>query len=117
MKKLAIALLLILGCSVSYAQSNLSIEKLWSLGRVAYQGISNDGATLYYSVSVPNIAENKSKTTNYAIPLIGGKAIEIATIPGKVEISIEKGGDNTKVSPDGALSTPFCIISPLASIN
>ena len=101
MKKLAIASLLIIGCSISYAQSNLSIEKLWSLGRVAYQGISQDGATLYYSVSIPNIAENKSKTTTYAISLSGGKATEINTIPGKIDITIEKGGDNTKVSPDG----------------
>ncbi|MCC7028868.1 MAG: S9 family peptidase [Chitinophagaceae bacterium] len=85
----------------AFSQSLLTIEKLWSLGRVNYQGVSKDATTLYYSVSVPDIAENKNKTTYYAISLSGGKAKLIDAIPGSINIKTESQSENVKVSPDG----------------
>lgn len=85
----------------AFSQSLLTIEKLWSLGRVNYQGVSKDATTLYYSVSVPDIVENKNKTTYYAIPLSGGKAKLIDAIPGSINIKTESQSENVKVSPDG----------------
>jgi dipeptidyl aminopeptidase/acylaminoacyl peptidase len=84
-----------------FTQSLLTIEKLWSLGRVNYQGSSKDGATVYYSVSVPDINENKNKTTFYAIPLNGGKAKLIDAVPDRINIKTENNSENVKCSPDG----------------
>jgi dipeptidyl aminopeptidase/acylaminoacyl peptidase len=101
MKKWVLSILLLANYSFVEAQLNLTIEKLWSLGRVSYQGASKDGATIYYSVSIPDINENKNKTKFYSIPLQGGKAMEIPEVPNQTNVTIDKGGYNVKVSPDG----------------
>lgn len=101
MHKIISAFFLLLLSNIACAQSALTIEKLWSLGRVSYQTLSKDGATIYFSVSTPDINENKSKTTYFAIPFNGGKASEINALPNQVNITIANGGDNIKVSPDG----------------
>ncbi len=85
----------------SNAQQKLSIEKLWNLGRVAYQGMSNDKNTLYYSVSIPNIEENKNNTQFYSIPINGGSATEIKNIPNEPNIKTASDADNIKLSPNG----------------
>lgn len=101
MKNIAFTFLLTMVGHAAFTQSNLTIEKMWSLGRVAYQGASKDGGTIYYSVSIPDISENKNKTKFYSISINGGKASEIASVPGAINVRIEKGGENAKVSPDG----------------
>lgn len=87
-------------CSIK-AQSVLTPEALLNIGRVSAKGLSKDGKLLYYSVSVPVMSENKSKTKHYALPLAGGNPSEIKEIPVSDFITIEKGGDNSKASPDG----------------
>ncbi|MCC6447456.1 MAG: S9 family peptidase, partial [Chitinophagaceae bacterium] len=80
MKKIILTLFC-LNFIYSNAQQKLSIEKLWNLGRVAYQGMSHDKNNLYYSVSIPNIEENKNNTQFYSIPINGGVATELKNIP------------------------------------
>jgi len=65
-----------MGLSAS-AQKNMTPEMLWSLGRVGAVGITKDGKSIVYRVSVPNVAENKSDTKFYTIPVAGGTATEI----------------------------------------
>lgn len=101
MKKIVFTFLFMLTAGIAGAQSLLTIEKLWSLGRVSYQGISKDAHTIYYSVTVPDINENKSKTTFYAVPFGGGKATPIESVPDQMNVNAGKGSDHIKVSPDG----------------
>jgi dipeptidyl aminopeptidase/acylaminoacyl peptidase len=86
---------------LAQAQNTLTPDALLSLGRVNPKGISKDEKLLYYSVSIPSMEENKNKTTLYATPIGGGKAFVIADIPSGENITIEKGGENSKISPDG----------------
>ncbi len=51
-------------------------ELLWQLGRVSAEGISSDGKQVVYTVSTPNISDNKSTSKRYSIPLIGGMPTE-----------------------------------------
>ncbi|MES2812882.1 MAG: S9 family peptidase [Bacteroidota bacterium] len=76
MKKLVILIVALMGLT-SNAQNVLSPEILWKLGRVTALGISKDQKNIIYKVSTPSVEENKSKTTFYSIPIIGGKATEI----------------------------------------
>lgn len=101
MRKISFHLILCFAWTAGTTQSLLSPEKLWSLGRVASQGMSPDKQTVYYSVSVPDMGENKNKTRFYAIPLQGGQATEIAEIPGQPKINAEGEAENFKVSADG----------------
>lgn len=83
------------------AQSALTPETLLSLGRVSARGLSTDGNTFYYSVSVPSLDDNKSKTRHFAMPATGGSANEVPAIPSGELITVEQGGENIKISPDG----------------
>jgi dipeptidyl aminopeptidase/acylaminoacyl peptidase len=83
------------------AQSLLTPEKLLGLGRVSAKGLSKDGSLFYYSVSVPSIEENKNKTTHYSIPADGGNPTRIASLPSGEMVSVERGADHMKVSPNG----------------
>ena len=77
------------------AQKPLSPEQLLSVGRVSALGISKDGTSLIYRVSVPDIEANKNKSTFYKISLAGGEATEIESADGLVN-------DHT-ISPDGKM--------------
>lgn len=77
------------------AQQTMTPELLWSLGRVNPVGISKDGKSIIYRVSTPNVAENKSATKLYSIPVNGGKATELKDIEGLV--------NDRNLSPDGKL--------------
>lgn len=83
------------------AQTKLTPETLLNLGRVSARGLSSDGNTFYYSVAAPSLEENKNKTKHYAMPADGGSATEVASIPSGEMITIEQGGENIRVSPDG----------------
>jgi hypothetical protein len=65
--KLRLLLIILLISSLSYAQNLMTPETLWSLGRVSGKGISKAGNTVVYSVSTPNITENKSSSKTYVI--------------------------------------------------
>jgi hypothetical protein len=58
--------------SFSFAQNMMTPETLWSLGRVSGKGISKDGKYVIFAVSTPDIAENKSNSKTYIIPITGG---------------------------------------------
>lgn len=58
------------------AQERLTPEKLWALGRVNAEGLSESGKTLYYSVKYTDWKTEKSTTTHYRMPLGEGVAGE-----------------------------------------
>ncbi|HTH32267.1 MAG TPA: S9 family peptidase [Lacibacter sp.] len=62
----------------SFSQNKMTPELLWSLGRVSGLGLSKDKQWVVYSVSTPDINENKSKRKVFAIPRNGGEAIVIS---------------------------------------
>ena len=75
------------------AQNKLTPEKLWQLGRLSAMGMSKDKQYVLYSVSIPNVSENKSSRKTYKIPVTGGDAIEITDAESLME--------NSKISADG----------------
>ena len=77
------------------AQQVLSPETLWKLGRVSVIGISKDGKSIVYKVAIPVVAENKSNSKFYTIPITGGNAVEIQEAQTK-DLVIDKN-----ISPDG----------------
>ncbi len=79
--------------SFSIAQNLMTPETLWSLGRISGKGISKAGNSVVYSVSTPDITENKSSSKTYVMPLEGGT-------PGLVTSTTEFL-NNPKISPDG----------------
>lgn len=74
-KYLIVTLLLVTYCTT--AQNTLTAEALWNLGRVSPLGISKDGKTVVYRVTTPSVAENKSTSRLYTVPVSGGDATEI----------------------------------------
>jgi dipeptidyl aminopeptidase/acylaminoacyl peptidase len=86
-------------------------ETLWSLGRVSGKGISKAGNYVIYSVSTPNIAENKSSSKTYVIPIEGGT-------PGPVT-STTDFLNNPKISPDGKylLTSAEVKVKPVAGTD
>ena len=93
MKKIWYAAGLVLISFGSQAQNLLTAEQLWKLGRVSGIGLSKDKKNIIYSVSTPNVEENKSARKLYSIPVAGGEAMEIT--------STENIIANDKISPDG----------------
>ncbi len=94
MKKILLLTVSLMGLSAS-AQQTMTPELLWSLGRVSALGISKDGKSVIYKVSTPNVAENKSASKFYSIPLTGGNATELKDTEGLVK--------DKNLSPDGKL--------------
>ena len=72
MKKLALILISMTGL-VATAQDVMTPELLWKLSRISPLGISKDGKNIIYKVSTPSMAENKSTSEFFSIPIIGGK--------------------------------------------
>ncbi len=92
MKHLLTVTCILISISVN-AQTTMTPELLWQLGRVSPIVIAKDGKQFIYSVSTPNVTENKSSRKTFSIPLQGGPAIELAS-----------SGDllpDKNVSPDG----------------
>jgi len=65
-----------------FAQEKMTSELLWNLGRLSAMGISKDGKNIVYSVSIPDLKENKSNKKYYTIPVNGGEAVEVKSIDG-----------------------------------
>ncbi|MBK0369836.1 S9 family peptidase [Flavobacterium agrisoli] len=76
MKKLVITAFILTSLS-TMAQNVMSPKLLWELGRVSALGISKDGKNIVYKVTTPSVAENKSHSKLYSIPVNGGTATEI----------------------------------------
>ncbi len=79
-----------------FAQTPMTPERLWQLGRVTGLGISKDGKSAIYSVSTPDLAQNRSNRKTYIIPLTGGQPTEITSTAGLLT--------DKNVSPDGKYS-------------
>ncbi len=77
-------------CSLQ-AQTTMTPELLWQLGRVSGLGITADGKSVIYSVNTPNVEANKGSSKMYQIPIDGGKAVEITKNPIR----------DKNISPDG----------------
>lgn len=75
------------------AQNTMTPELLWRLGRVSAAGVTTDGQQLLFHVSVPDVAENKSTTKTYAVPLAGGAATEVSDEANRLK--------DRMISPDG----------------
>lgn len=76
MKKILLLTFSIMGLSAS-AQQHMTPELLWKVGRVSALGITKDGKSIVYKVSTPNVAENKSDSKFYTIPVGGGAPTEV----------------------------------------
>jgi dipeptidyl aminopeptidase/acylaminoacyl peptidase len=75
------------------AQNTMTPELLWKLGRISPLGISKDGKNIVYKVSTPSVAENKSNSKTYVLPIAGGVATEIKDV---TTVLTDKN-----ISPDG----------------
>jgi len=93
MKKYLFLLLTVILPAILFSQTTLTPELLWKLHRVNGIGISKDKQYIVYSVSTPDVEQNKNITKTYRIPVDGGTAEEIANGDSLVA--------NTHISPDG----------------
>ncbi|MEP6467931.1 MAG: S9 family peptidase, partial [Parafilimonas sp.] len=91
--KIIIFFSLIVLPAITFSQAKLTPEMLLQLGRVNPVGISKDQKYVVYSVSIPDISENKNTTKTYRIPVAGGAAQEINNADTLV--------NNDHISPDG----------------
>jgi dipeptidyl aminopeptidase/acylaminoacyl peptidase len=71
-------------------------ELLWKLGRITPIGLSKDHKTVAYKVSTPVMAENKSATKSFTMPITGGEPREL--------ISLTDFNPEHLISPDGTKS-------------
>ncbi|WP_188049033.1 S9 family peptidase [Flavobacterium sp. GP15] len=76
MKKLLLIPLIMMSLN-AVAQNVMTPELLWKLGRVNPLGLSNDGKNIVYQVTFPSVAENKSETKMYTLPINGGTPTEV----------------------------------------
>lgn len=93
MKLIVFVILLMAGIFPARAQNKLTPEKLWNLGRISPMGLSRDNQYLIYSVSTPNITDNKSTRKLYLMARSGGESTEIKSADTLLA--------NTKIAPDG----------------
>jgi dipeptidyl aminopeptidase/acylaminoacyl peptidase len=89
----AICFLFSFSFSTSFAQQNLSIEKLWQLGRVSDQQVSPDGKTIIFGVKNYDIKNNKGTNIIYKCDVNGGNKIAIT--------SAEMNAFSARFTPDG----------------
>ncbi|MDP2687695.1 MAG: S9 family peptidase [Aequorivita sp.] len=83
MKKITL-LLAFLCAGFLYAQKTMTPELLWQVRKVSPIGISDDGNTLFYKVSTPNMAENSFDSKYYKMPITGSNFTEISKEEAKV---------------------------------
>ena len=75
------------------AQVPLTPETMWKLGRVSGVGISDDQKKIVFSVSTPDMVNNKSNKKTFSIPVDGGTPAEITSTEALIK--------NSKISADG----------------
>jgi dipeptidyl aminopeptidase/acylaminoacyl peptidase len=92
MKRILLAGSLLFASAV-IAQNRMTPELLWKLGRVTGLGVSKDKQYVIYSVSTPNVEENKSRRQIFALPVNGGTPITISNADSALGYK--------KISPDG----------------
>ncbi len=98
---LFLCLLFLLSAFTLAAQKVCTPEFLWEVGRVNGHSISEDGNTVYFSVSKYNLSTETAERKNYAVSINGGKAREIEQLPQPVSLNIIGNAIDSKLSPDG----------------
>jgi Tol biopolymer transport system component len=93
MKKLFCLSGLIIIVFNAHAQNDMSPELLWKLGRVSAAGLTKDNSGIVYTVSTPDVDQNKSNRRQYYISLKGGNARPVT--------DSEQLVINDRISPDG----------------
>ncbi len=78
---------------VAQNKKTLSPDLLWKIGRVSADGITKDKKQVIYTVSYPQMSENKFQKTTYAVTANGGEATAIK--------NSEELLPNTSISNDG----------------
>ncbi len=73
MKRLCLLFLIIFPLYL-FAQTTITPELLWKIGRVNGIGISKDKQYIIYSVAMPDVEQNKSTSKTYRIPVNGSVA-------------------------------------------
>ncbi len=92
MKKIVLLTLSMMSLSAA-AQSVMTPELLWKLGRVTGLGISKDGKNVVYKVATPSVDENKSSTKYFTVPVNGGSPAEVTDYKALLQ--------DRSLSPDG----------------
>ena len=92
MKKVLFLIIIAMGIPAT-AQQIMSPELLWKLGRLTPLGISKDGKNIVYKVAIPSVEENKSNSTFYTIPVLGGNPTEVKETKDLLK--------DKNISPDG----------------
>lgn len=96
MKRIIILALSVTALGVQAQQNVMTKELLWELGRVNPIGLSEDTGYLYYSVGIPDVAENKINTTFYQVNTDGKN---VKRLPDAKNLVKDKN-----LSPDGKYS-------------
>mgnify|MGYP006161702785 CR=1 FL=1 len=97
MKKIILTLIGMISIS-AMAQEVMTPELLWQIRRVSSLGISKDQKFIIYKVSTPSVAENKSHSKYYQIPIEGGKAVEIEKDKANAQIQDKNSKNNFTLS-------------------
>ena len=91
-RSLFITGLIIFSCA-AHSQTSMTPELLWKLGRVSAVGITKDNSGVVFTVSTPDVDQNKSNRKVYFISLKGGTPRQVADSEALV--------NNDRISPDG----------------
>ncbi len=100
MKKKIIISIFLLSLQFAFSQTNIpaphikmSPEFLWKLGRVTGLSLTKDKKSVVYTVSTPNITENKSTHETFVVSVDGGSSVQTLN---KDSVLRDKN-----ISPDG----------------
>lgn len=95
-KKECSTIAVVLFAQLLFSQDKMTPELLWQMGRVSPIDITTDGESLVYSVTNPNMIENKSEKTFHKVSLKGGSSEVLSEYESIVQ--------NKKQSPDGRMT-------------
>ncbi len=101
MKNILLGGLLLLFTFQLNAQKVCTPEFLWDLGRVSGHSISDDGQTIFYSVSKQNVKTEKTERTFFSMSIDGGNPRIIDGLPSKTNVKVFDNAQDSKLSPDG----------------
>ncbi len=88
-----IACILMMQIVVAQNKKSLTPDMLWKIGRVSAKGITKDKKYVIYTVSNPQVAENKFQKTTYKVSVTGGEVSEVK--------NADELLPKSTVSPDG----------------
>jgi dipeptidyl aminopeptidase/acylaminoacyl peptidase len=93
MKNITTVFFIVLSLQGFSQKNKMTPEFLWKLGRIKGLGLTKDGKSAVYSVSTPNIEENKSRHETFVVSVNGGSSIQTLN---KDSVFSDKN-----ISPDG----------------